>query len=682
MRVAANNRSQRGYTLLILLLGLVGLGGLVASDFTQSVKERKERERYEHNKRVLNEAKQALLQFAYDYPVTNQNGPGRLPCPDTDNDGTPNTPINCSTFIGRLPWNQPNLNLYDIRDADGQRLWYAVSTNFSTQEAGPLNSDTAGTITVSDQEGNVIYDGSVGNGVAAVILAPGPETDRNGVLQDRSVANGDDPFDTTADTDPGIVNATNYLDLFFGIEDNAALNQAVTNGFIYGEIDPLGADSVIVNDQLIVITVAEVMAVAEMAVLQTYRDALATYDQVIDTDVGAGNHYPWLFNYEVNDFGGGYPELDEYPTEPNFADEINDRLDNVGRVPSIYADYFTETDSQPIESTMFVDLLFSYPLDPDTVGFSQPSATCPSNPAVNCTTGNLEFDSADNRRLDVLSSRPVNNVVFTDLVAANMGQLSGTFVNDDSISVTRYFWDEEPVGNGFQQCPAGGDQLSDCNRDSGGNPDPGNTNDTASQVLRVTMSLNLNGAVDFDTDYSVDPTVTVTQRADNTRHAWIRGRFNGTEGDAGTLPVTITYDYDSFYLASFDVQASGDLEVQDLLDRMELTMRYDPVLPRWVFDDGWYDAVQLAYAPAYSPDVFGACVETVDCLQINNVAGNIDNKIALLTIAGQHNWNDDNAAGLADDIGDIFDLENDDIDNVFDIRAANGNDRILVLDEL
>ena len=79
-----------GYALILMVLALMGIGGVVLAGFTQGVKQQSEHERYLHNQRVLKEAKQALLQYAYNYPQLGpgqNDGPGRLPCPDTDNDG-------------------------------------------------------------------------------------------------------------------------------------------------------------------------------------------------------------------------------------------------------------------------------------------------------------------------------------------------------------------------------------------------------------------------------------------------------------------------------------------------------------------------------------------------------------------------------------------------------------------
>ena len=178
---------QGGVALIIFVLMLMGIGGFLFVGYSQGLLKQVELSKAKHNTRVLNEAKQALLQFAYNYPVTNGNGPGRLPCADIDNDGDANTAFGDCITLGRLPWNEPNLSLYDIRDADGQRLWYAVSDAFATNVPGgnTINSEATGSITVRDQSGQVIYNGFVNEGVAAIIIAPGDITSRNGVAQDR-----------------------------------------------------------------------------------------------------------------------------------------------------------------------------------------------------------------------------------------------------------------------------------------------------------------------------------------------------------------------------------------------------------------------------------------------------------------------------------------------------------------
>jgi len=111
-------------------------------------------------------------------------------------------------------------------------------------------------------------------------------------------------------------------------------------------------------------------------------------------------------------------------------------------------------------------------------------------------------------------------------------------------------------------------------------------------------------------------------------------------------------------------------------------MRYYPELPGRAFDNGWQDSIMMAYAADYRPDTLtNPCSEGTDCIQVNNISGNNDDKISILTIAGQHDWNDQGLNGLFDDVGDVFDVENEDLDRIFDARAASGNDRILIIEE-
>jgi len=771
-------KNQSGYVLLLTVLALMGIGGVVITGFTQDAKTQVQNQKYLHNKRVLEEAKQALLQYAYNYPVTSNNsqGPGRLPCADVDNDGESEPVFGQCISLGRLPWAEPALNLSDLRDADGQRLWYVVSQSFATTVSGgnTVNSDSDGTISIRDQSSSLIFDGSIppavdGNatGIAAVIIAPGAITERNGVTQDRSIANGDDPFDYTdsdnsdEDTDPGIVSPVNYLDQYFGIEDNATLTQGTANGFIHGPIDDLAADSIRVNDQIIVITAAEVVEMAENAALGAYRNAIQDYDQRIDSDVGAGDHYPWLYNYAVNNYGDGYPELDEYPSDPVFANEITAFLDRYGRVPSIYTTYFSETDGQPIESHLGIDLVLDYPVTP--VAFNPPL------PTVIATPSDL-FDAAiPDHVMNNTTAAPLTGVQFQDIepdvFSLNDGRLIATVVANQTFSDgPRYYWDEKPIGDGWVLCLGGANTPSDCNRDAGGFNTPGLPNLTPSQVLRIDVDIELQpapvtaatisltdvdpdtindsglglgnfkagdlveveGSVDndgvylvasvspgsltldvaeqlttesagpsitvskviqFGIDYAVAPTVTVVNPADATQHANISsGTIAGANLDANTLPVTISYIYDFNYNASFDNEASGTLSLANFVagGSLALTLRYYPELPNWAFDDGWHDAVQMAYANDYRPDVAtGPCTPGTDCLDVLNLGGTNDNKISILTIAGQHDWDDQVVPdGLADDIGDIFDSENEDLDNLFDASVVGGNDKIMVIDEI
>ena len=213
-----NPKYQDGFALLILVVMLMGIGGFVLVGYGQSVLKEVEAKRFEHNKRILAEAKQALLMFAYNYPETNNPGPGRLPCPDTDNDinGTIEFPPVCGV-VGRLPWGDNRLNIPRLVDASGETLWYAVSAefrNFAPAQLGAntngntvVNSDSIGTITIFDQTGATLYDGAI-SGIAAVIIAPGSAISRD------NDNNGTYEYTQVRGTNAQKIDPINYLDTF------------------------------------------------------------------------------------------------------------------------------------------------------------------------------------------------------------------------------------------------------------------------------------------------------------------------------------------------------------------------------------------------------------------------------------------------------------------------------------
>lgn len=154
---------QRGAALMLLLL-LVSVGALaVFVSGLNRATHQLERDRITNE--ALARAKEALIGRA----LTDDNRPGSLPCPDTDNDGVAESVCSAS-LIGRFPWK--TLKTGDLRDGSGERLWYELSANYRDQVSSePLNSTTSGTLD--------------GGGVAAKFYSPGPVI----AAQDRSPAN-------------------------------------------------------------------------------------------------------------------------------------------------------------------------------------------------------------------------------------------------------------------------------------------------------------------------------------------------------------------------------------------------------------------------------------------------------------------------------------------------------------
>ncbi|HBN14094.1 MAG: hypothetical protein CMQ46_01690 [Gammaproteobacteria bacterium] len=111
----------------------------------------------------LLEAKEALLAFAMFHTglSANDNGPGRLPCPDTNNDKFSNNDCDDNSTIGRLPveYSFPALKspadfVFTTRN-DDSRFWYALSEGFGFDPSTPtpaLNTSTESTLTLNGQD--------------------------------------------------------------------------------------------------------------------------------------------------------------------------------------------------------------------------------------------------------------------------------------------------------------------------------------------------------------------------------------------------------------------------------------------------------------------------------------------------------------------------------------------------
>ena len=134
-------------------------------------------EREQRSMNALREAKAALIAYAaneqwqlYKPDVqAAQFQPGALPCPDIlGDDGVadcvgPGIPSN-ESLIGRFPW--ASIGASDLRDASGERLWYALSRNFRKDFGNTeINSDTPGELAVVGT--------AAASNVVAVLIAPG-----------------------------------------------------------------------------------------------------------------------------------------------------------------------------------------------------------------------------------------------------------------------------------------------------------------------------------------------------------------------------------------------------------------------------------------------------------------------------------------------------------------------------
>lgn len=315
---------QRGAALIILvvILAIVLTAMMVAAEPGAGTTTEQEQQTI----RALSIAREALIAYAVSvHPDSSAKRPGDLPCPDLDNDGDAETTCSSpSQRIGRLP--VETLELQDLVDGYGERLWYALSGTFdrSTVNQCPvpgepttisppsysncLNSETGGTITVRSPTGAMLNDGtSIPGAAIAVVFSAGPVLTRQGAAsaQDRGCT-GDanvaacestgvcsDKLGTTARCNP-----VNYLDIVSGgglpSEDNKDFtDNSTTDGFIQGPVRDTNGQ-VVVNDRLLVLRYVDLMPHLEQRVA---REALrCLQDYALDN----GGNYPWAAPISAN----------------------------------------------------------------------------------------------------------------------------------------------------------------------------------------------------------------------------------------------------------------------------------------------------------------------------------------------------------------------------------------------
>ncbi len=279
---------------------------------------------------ALATAREALIAYATSRPLDEIVGPGYLPCPDLDDDGWAEPTCGSLTGetgqwqrLGRLPWK--TLGLPDLRDAFGERLWYAVSSKHkgllnctvsaSCLDMGP--EAALGTITVRDSSGTVIHDGTSASpyepgrgGAAAVVLAPGPALARwagNGsapAMQVRTCEGGACNPAGRCTTEPPTLTPKcrpeNYLDRApgpaFSDEDNARFvdrNDAAgrplnRDGFILGPVADLDGTTW-VNDRVAAISYDDLMPRVMRRVAEEVAHCLRRYAARPEN----GGRLPW-----------------------------------------------------------------------------------------------------------------------------------------------------------------------------------------------------------------------------------------------------------------------------------------------------------------------------------------------------------------------------------------------------
>lgn len=248
------SRRQAGAALLITLALVAIIGGLallwlISPGVTQA-------QRTQDSAKAMAMIRDALIARA----ARDENRPGSLPCPDINNDGL-SLPVPdwsgsvCASYIGRVPWK--TLDLPDLRDASGERFWYVLSPIFrDSLSAGPLNSDTTGSLTVTVPGAPPVTD------VIAIIFAPGAP------LPGQS-------------RDPSITNIATELPQYLDGENS--------NG---DSVYRAGPETAAFNDRALLITQDLLMPIVEQRVARQARRCLENFSASTKAVFPAGR-YPF-----------------------------------------------------------------------------------------------------------------------------------------------------------------------------------------------------------------------------------------------------------------------------------------------------------------------------------------------------------------------------------------------------
>ncbi|OAM51918.1 hypothetical protein A7981_10350 [Methylovorus sp. MM2] len=285
-----NNRQQGAALILMMFIITLATMAYVMKSFdADSMQASHEEKTYQ----VLAEAKEVLIGWAVSHPnvpgmmlypdrleSTNPNYDGKSDCPAAAN------PFSYSYLIGQFPQRgqtnpcispQTSMGL-DLQDADGNRLWYAVSRNLVHEYQSPgrdpiinpgmqnvnllLPSPYAGNTATSAYPWMKVYDingNLLSNRVAVVLMAPGRPLSG----QDRSSVTPP----ASAFLESTIVNGILVKNYEYSDEEKVS-----GKSFVIG-----GQKDEVLNDRLVYITIDELIAVLEVRAVNEAKVTLNNY---------------------------------------------------------------------------------------------------------------------------------------------------------------------------------------------------------------------------------------------------------------------------------------------------------------------------------------------------------------------------------------------------------------------
>ncbi|MFM2408144.1 MAG: hypothetical protein RL358_886 [Pseudomonadota bacterium] len=303
MRTALLKPRQHGAALMVMLvIMVVGSAAVLVGSLNSSAIRNA---RLSNNSAALAQAKEALIARA----TTDITVLGSLPCPDTNNDGTADLLVGneCPSYIGRLPWK--TLLIDDLRDAQGERLWYALSRNFRDDNSNHINSDSLGTLNLTG--------GQTASQVIAIVFSAGsPLAAQTRSATNTMLCNGVSLLANLC--------VQNYLEA-----SNAAPSTATSPNNTY----QINAPSNTSNDQAIYLTHEQLFPVLEQRIAREVKACLDDYA------AASNNKYPWpapvssaSFTSTPNTLFGRLPSQPVTLNAPSAASQasLNDALSAAG----------------------------------------------------------------------------------------------------------------------------------------------------------------------------------------------------------------------------------------------------------------------------------------------------------------------------------------------------------------
>lgn len=629
---------QRGAALLAMMLVLITAASyMLVSKLNANVNQYS---RQAETLDVLRDAKAALLSYSVTYPDDPSHttgGPGVLPCPDLNNDGS--AVANCSesgnTTMGRFPWK--TVGVGEFRDHHGETLWYVVSDNFRTPVSGPINSDTSGTLSVNTN-----------SDVVAVIFSPGEPL----ASQNRF----NDP------TDP-----VNYLE---------GGNEVNDNNFVQRAISRVAGNEF--NDQLVFITRRELMDVVEKRVIGEVSSTLLDYQLTHDA-------LPWLAPF-------GNPASSSFRgITSTWQGHLPFHLSTDGDPRNPFV-----TDMQISWSSISNAIVNQAP---HNMGVTLPAPTTSCTRNSECNNGADPFDGVIPSSLDISNATCIWSDRDTFDCSGSYTEAIGSHVITQWGNMYGYknSWGSGWVQIYARTPPC----SSSCSTGSGnwswtwayfsGGDYWESGWDTYS--VEKYMAGSLERRYDYDITFTdaddasiADPTASSVR----TRNLDISGSLNTASVDISVTDTwSITSQWPNYGLSTkqsmttliADSDTSGTIVASNIQYDIDID---GGELPVWFVDNNWHEMVYVAYSdseslPGSDSSICDPDPVAGDCLTVNGIPGSHDNKRAVVIVAGNDMTGNRPSAMMAD----YFENNNAVNDDTFlkAMETSSFNDKLRIVME-